>query len=94
MALLSDIPTLVGLIAMQNALGATMIELIALAEKGLLAPRTRIPSVRKVWRIADGEAFVARLRPRAVTVTANEAEGGRSFWRESTCCQRVISVHT
>lgn len=69
-ALLAEIPTLVGPIAMQGAMGATKLELIALEEEGLLAPRTRIPSVKNVWRIADGEALVAKLRTRAVTVAA------------------------
>lgn len=71
-ALLAEIPTLVGPIAMQDALGATKMELIALEEEGLLAPRTRIPSVKNVWRIADGEALLAKLRARAVTVAADD----------------------
>lgn len=64
---------MVGPIAMQEAMGATKMELIGLEEEGLLAPRTRIPSVKNVWRIADGEALVAKLTARAVTVTADDA---------------------
>jgi hypothetical protein len=71
-ALLSEIPTLVGPIAMQDAMGATKMELIGLEEEGLLVPRTRIPSVKNVWRIADGEAFVAKLTARAATVAADD----------------------
>lgn len=71
-SLLAEIPTLVGPIAMQDALGATKMELIALEEEGLLAPRTRIPSVKNVWRIADGEALVAKLTARAVTVASDD----------------------
>jgi len=72
MALLAELPTLVGPIAMQNALGATKMELIALKEEGLLVPRTHIPSVKNVWRIADGEALVAKLLTRAITVEADD----------------------
>jgi hypothetical protein len=71
-ALLSEIPTLVGPIAMQDAMGATKMELIGLEEEGLLVPRTRIPSVKNVWRIADGEALVAKLTARSVTVAADD----------------------
>ncbi|NEX48674.1 TniQ family protein [Pseudotabrizicola algicola] len=71
-ALLAEIPTLVGPIAMQDAMGATKMELIALEEEGLLAPRTRIPSVKNVWRIADGEALVAKLLARAARVAADD----------------------
>lgn len=73
-ALIAEIPTLVGPIAMQNALGATKWELIALEKEGLLAPRTRIPSVKKVWRIANGEALMARLRTRVVTVEPDDPD--------------------
>jgi hypothetical protein len=73
-ALLAEIPTLVGPIAMQDALGATKMELIALEEEGLLAPRTRIPSVKNVWRISDGHGLLTKLLARAVTITADDAD--------------------
>lgn len=70
--LLAEILTLVGPIAMQDAMGATKMELIGLEEEGVLVPRTRIPSVKNVWRIADGEALVAKLMARAVTVASDD----------------------
>jgi hypothetical protein len=41
--LLAEIPTLVGPIAMREAMGATLKELIALEKEGVLVPRTRVP---------------------------------------------------
>jgi hypothetical protein len=45
-ALLAEIPTLVGPIAMQKAMGATRKELVALEEEEILVPRTRLPRSR------------------------------------------------
>lgn len=73
-ALLSEIPTLVGPIAMQDAMGATKMELIGLEEEGLLVPRTRIPSVKNVRRIADGHDLLTKLLARAVTISADDAD--------------------
>ncbi|MBY6203222.1 TniQ family protein [Maritalea mobilis] len=67
-ALLSEIPTLVGPIAMRNAMGATRQELSALAEDGLLVPRTRVKKVKNPWRISDGVALVEDLSANAVPV--------------------------
>lgn len=43
--LLAEIPTLVGPIAMRNAMGATRMELEALTEAGVLKPQTRVKKV-------------------------------------------------
>lgn len=59
--LLEEIPTLVGPIAMRRAMGATRMELTALAEEGLLIPRTGVEKVKNPWRISDGVAFVEEL---------------------------------
>ena len=68
--LLSEIPTLVGPIAMRNAMGATRNELTALVEDGLLMPRTRVAKVKNPWRIADGVGLVEDLSFNAVPVGA------------------------
>jgi hypothetical protein len=60
--LLQDIPTLVGHIEMQKAIGATRSELQTLAEDEVLLPRTRISTVKSPWSIADGLAFIKRMR--------------------------------
>lgn len=66
--LLAEIPTLVGPIAMRNAIGATLPELKALEESGLLIPRTRVAKVKNPWRISDGLAFLAELQTGAQKV--------------------------
>jgi hypothetical protein len=57
-ALLAEIPTLVGPIAMREAMGATRQELVALEEEEILVPRTRVPKVKNPWRVSDGTALV------------------------------------
>ncbi|MEP2683830.1 MAG: TniQ family protein [Sulfitobacter sp.] len=59
--LLTEIPTLVGPIAMRTAMGATRQELEALEEEELLIPRTKVAKVKNPWCISDGIAFVAEL---------------------------------
>ena len=66
--LLAEIPTLVGPIAMRNAMGATRMELEALAEAGVLKPRTRVRKVKNPWRLSDGVALVAELSDGAIAV--------------------------
>ena len=70
--LLAEIPTLVGPIAMREAIGATRQELVALEEEGILVPRTHVSKVKNPWRIPDGVAFVARLRAGAVPVAEDD----------------------
>lgn len=70
--LLTEIPTRVGPIAMQNAIGATKPELIALEQERLLIPRTHIATVKNVWRIEDGQSFVANLQALAVPVPPDD----------------------
>lgn len=70
--LLAEIPTLVGPIAMRQAMGATKRELIALAEAGLLRPRTRVEKVKNPWRISDGVALVGELSDGAMAVRADD----------------------
>ncbi|WP_417245873.1 TniQ family protein [Celeribacter sp.] len=66
--LLAEIPTLVGPIAMRTAMGATQMELIALAEADVLRPRTRAKKVKKPWRVSDGVALVSELSDGAIAV--------------------------
>jgi hypothetical protein len=66
--LLAEIPTLVGPIAMREAMGATRQELVALEEEGILNPRTRVPKVKNPWRVSDGIALVAELTARGPPV--------------------------
>ncbi|MFG6584519.1 TniQ family protein [Sulfitobacter sp. 1A12779] len=61
-ALLEEIPTLVGPIEMQTAMGATRAEFIALERDEILAPRTQVPTVRSPWSLPDGRALVEELQ--------------------------------
>ncbi|WP_323042269.1 TniQ family protein [Gemmobacter sp.] len=72
--LLAEIPTLVGPIAMRTAMGATRMELTALAEEGLLIPRTRVEKVKNPWHISDGVALVAGLSAEARYVAEDDTE--------------------
>ncbi|OSQ63862.1 hypothetical protein MCRY_03850 [Marivita cryptomonadis] len=72
--LMAEIPTLVGPIAMRTAMGATRMELAALAEEGLLIPRTRVEKVKNPWRVSDGITFVAELSAGARHVTEDDKE--------------------
>jgi hypothetical protein len=72
--LLAEIPTLVGPIAMRKAMGATRDELAALADEGLLIPRTRVEKVKNPWRIPDGVALVAELSNGAVSVDEEDRD--------------------
>lgn len=72
--LLAEIPTLVGPIAMRQAMGATKMELIALAESGILRPRTRVEKVKNPWRISDGVKLVSELSSDAITVEADDTK--------------------
>lgn len=66
--LLAEIPTLVGPIAMRNAMGATRMELEALTKAGVLQPRTRVKKVKNPWRISDGVTLVTELSDGATVV--------------------------
>ncbi|WP_158966851.1 TniQ family protein [Chachezhania sediminis] len=65
-ALLDEIPTLVGPIAMRRAIGATLAELKALEADGILVPKTRVATIKSPWRIADGLSLVEELEACAV----------------------------
>lgn len=70
--MLAEIPTLIGSIAMRQAMGATKHELEALEADGVLVPRTRVAKVKSPWRPSDGTALVAELEQRAVPVAAED----------------------
>jgi hypothetical protein len=70
--LLAEIPTLVGPKAMREAMGATLRELMALEDEGLLIPRTHIAKIKNPWRVSDGTAFVAELLTGAVPVVEDD----------------------
>lgn len=60
--LLKEIPSWIGPIEMQKAMGATRAELRALEEDKVLIPRTSITTVKSPWRASDGEVLLERLR--------------------------------
>ena len=70
--LLEEIPTLVGPLQMCQSFGATKIELAALAEDGLILPRTKISTIKSPWRISDGVSLMTRLQAK---VRPTEMEG-------------------
>lgn len=72
--LLKELPTLVGPIEMQNAMGATKIGLVALESDGILSPRTRLTGIRSPWSLADGLALVDEIRALAQAVAADDRE--------------------
>ncbi len=72
-ALLAELPTLVGPIAMREAMGATRQELVALEEEEILVPRTRVPKVKNPWRASDGTALVTELQAHGVPVSEEDA---------------------
>lgn len=63
--LISEIPTLIGPIAMRKAIGATRTELFALEADKVLIPRTQIAKVKFPWRVSDGLALLAELQEAA-----------------------------
>lgn len=71
--LLAEIPTLVGPIAMREAIGATKMELIALKEADVLRPRTRVEKVKNPWRISDGISLVNELSSGVIPVQADDS---------------------
>jgi hypothetical protein len=75
-ALLAELPTLVGPIAMREAMGATRQELVALEEEEILVPRTRVPKVKNPWRASDGTALVTELQAHGVPVSEEDAGWG------------------
>ena len=70
--LLAEIPTLVGPIAMREAMGATRQELVALVDARVLVPRTQVDKVKNPWRISDGLALVAKLTVDAIPVAESD----------------------
>ncbi|MBU2936466.1 MULTISPECIES: TniQ family protein [Pacificibacter] len=72
-ALLAEIPTLVGPIAMRKAMGATHKELVALENEELLIPRTKVKKIKSPWRISDGTVLVAELLKNSILVDENES---------------------
>lgn len=71
-SLLAEIPTLVGPIAMQDAMGATKTELKSLERGGVLSPRARSAKINSPWRISDGVNLVGELRARAECSVGND----------------------
>lgn len=65
-ALLSEIPTLVGPIEMELAMGATRSQFASLAADGILVPRIDVPTIKSPWRVSDGLMLVAELKEMAV----------------------------
>ncbi len=61
-----------GPIEMQNAMGATKKELVALASDGVLVPRTQLSGIKSPWRISDGVALVDEIESLARTVSEND----------------------
>jgi hypothetical protein len=71
-ALLSEIPSLVGPIEMELAMGATRSQFASLAADGLLVPRIDVPTIKSPWRVSDGLALLAELKKMAVPVDPSD----------------------
>ena len=85
--LIAEIPTLVGPIEMCKSMGATLHELKSLRLEGILSPRTEVPKIKSPWRIADGQAVVARLSSLAENISAVDAN-----WETIQAASRRASV--
>ena len=70
--LLAEIPTLVGLLEMQEAIGATKSQLRSLQNDGILRPRISRPKINSPWRIADGQALLGELGRLAITISPDD----------------------
>ncbi|WP_416545761.1 TniQ family protein [Phaeobacter sp. JH209B] len=68
--LLEEIPTLVGPIAMRKAMGATLVELKSLEADGVLAPRTKVATIKSPWRVSDGLHLLEDLERKAILLEA------------------------
>ena len=69
---LSELPTWRGRRDFRQAMGASLREFKALVEDQVLSPRTRLPNVRKPWRLSDGLELVADLKAAASPVNAED----------------------
>ncbi|WP_176504532.1 TniQ family protein [Cereibacter ovatus] len=87
--ILGEIPTLVGPLEMQKAMGATRNELKSLEEDGILMPRTRIPAIKSPWRTADGTDLVDELNAKAVAVSAEDDAWESLQWSQRRTGVRV-----
>jgi hypothetical protein len=67
-ALLAEIPSLVGPIEMELAMGATRSQFASLAADGVLVPCIDVPTIKSPWRVSDGLELVAELKEMAVPV--------------------------
>ncbi|MDE4144830.1 MAG: TniQ family protein [Pseudophaeobacter sp. bin_em_oilr2.035] len=67
-ALLDEIPTLVGRIAMRRAIGATLAELKSLEADDVLVPRTKVRTIKSPWRVRDGLALLEELELQAIPI--------------------------
>ncbi len=70
---LTEIPTLVGPIEMQEAIGATKAQLRSLRDDGVLRPRISRAKINSPWRIADGHAFLEELGKLAMEIAPGDA---------------------
>ena len=67
-SLLFEIPSLVGPIEMEFAMGATRSQFASLEADGVLVPRIDVPTIKSPWRVSDGLALVAELKEMSVPV--------------------------
>ena len=70
--LLAEIPTLIGPIGMQQAMGATKAQLASLAKDGVLVPRISNSKIKSPWRASDGIALVAELQKMAIPIELSD----------------------
>lgn len=73
-ALLAEAPKWVGPLEMQRAMGTTKTQFNSLVEDGLLAPRTKISTIKSPWRLQDGLEFLKTLTNLATSVARDEAQ--------------------
>lgn len=72
--LLAEIPTLVGPIEMQTAIGATKAQLRSLRDDGILVPRIRREKVDSPWRLADGVELMNELTGLSAEILRGDPE--------------------
>lgn len=72
--LLREIPTLVGPLEMQAAIGATKAQLRSLKEGGILTPRITRDKIDSPWRISDGLDLLRELEELSVCIVQDSAD--------------------
>ncbi|WP_406721626.1 TniQ family protein [Thioclava litoralis] len=85
--LLGEIATRVGPKAMRDGIGATLTEFRALVAEGVLAPRSKLETVKNPWHLPDGLALLQDLEHPATPLPA-----GASGWETIHLASKQVGL--